>query len=252
MQDAAAAAAIVCGEPDAPSGMDHLMARARLRSALAAQHTSGAGAAAWSAGVAVPPRMLRAAALAAAVVLAWAAGPALFGGLAGGTSGALPIAALTPGATWDVSAADLCAGTRHTRAITPEMRAGVLAAYGMEAVPPDEYELDYLVTPELGGATDPRNLWPQRYGSRVWNARVKDELERLLPELVCSRKLDLQTAQRDIAVDWVGAYKKYFETDRPLRAHVGPDVDDDDDVHDLVLAGAGPPPAVRLVSWAAR
>jgi len=34
--------------------------------------------------------------------------------------------------------------------------------------------------------------------------------------MVCSGKLDLSTAQRDIATDWIAACKKYFHTDRPL------------------------------------
>jgi hypothetical protein len=87
----------------------------------------------------------------------------------------------------------------------------------MANTPDDEYELDYLVTPDLGGSPDARNLWPEPYGSDVWNARVKDELETLLPRMVCRGQLDLATAQRDIATDWVAAYRKYFKTDRPIQ-----------------------------------
>ena len=54
----------------------------------------------------------------------------------------------------------------------------------------------------------------------MWNARVKDELEELLPVLVCRGQVDLATAQRDIAVNWIAAYKRYFHTDRPVS--VGP------------------------------
>jgi hypothetical protein len=100
----------------------------------------------------------------------------------------------------------------------------------MENVPDRAYELDALITPELGGTTDPENLWPQRYEAPVWNARVKDELERLLPRLVCSNRVELAQAQREIATDWVAAYKRYFSTDQPLQALVGPAVADDDDL----------------------
>jgi len=162
---------------------------------------------------------------------------------------ALPVASLTPGAAWDVSVDELCSGTTHAWPITTAMRAEVVNAYGVQDVPSDQYEHDFLITPELGGATDARNLWPQRYTSPLWNARVKDELERLLPRLVCGRKLDLATAQRDMAVDWVAAYKKYFNTDVPLEAHRGPAADDDADVY--LLADAGPAPAIRLVSLTA-
>jgi anti-sigma factor RsiW len=151
----------------------------------------------------------------------------------------LPVATITPGATADVSVEELCSGTPRLQPITAAMRAQVLSAYGVENVPPEQYELDYLITPELGGATDVRNLWPQRYGSPVWNARVKDELEELLPRLVCSRQLGLATAQRDMASDWIAAYKKYFNTDVPLEAHRGPAIDNDD-VYLLADAGAEP------------
>jgi len=32
---------------------------------------------------------------------------------------------------------------------------------------------------------------------------------------VCSGSLPLQSAQRDIAGNWIAAYKRYFHTDRP-------------------------------------
>ena len=134
-------------------------------------------------------------------------------------AGALPIAALTPGATASVTVADLCAGRGPSKEdIAPAIRQAVLRDYGMEGLPDADYELDYLITPELGGSSDRRNLWPERYGARVWNARVKDELEQLLPTLVCRGAVDLTTAQREIAADWIAAYKKYFHTDRPVVA----------------------------------
>jgi hypothetical protein len=68
----------------------------------------------------------------------------------------------------------------------------------------------------LGGADDIHNLWPERYSSSIWNAHVKDALEEHFHQMVCAGKLDLSTAQRDIASDWIAAYKKYFRTDRPL------------------------------------
>jgi hypothetical protein len=34
--------------------------------------------------------------------------------------------------------------------------------------------------------------------------------------MVCTGQVDLTTAQREIASDWIAAYKKYFHTDRPL------------------------------------
>jgi hypothetical protein len=77
--------------------------------------------------------------------------------------------------------------------------------------------VDYLITPALGGADDIHNLWPQSYSATVWNAQVKDALEDRLRDLVCEGKLDLATAQRDISGNWIAAYKRYFNTDRPVE-----------------------------------
>jgi len=74
----------------------------------------------------------------------------------------------------------------------------------------DDYEIDFLIAPSLGGAEDIRNLWPQPYKLPVWNAHKKDALEERLHQLVCQGRLDLSTAQNEIATDWVAAYKKYF------------------------------------------
>jgi anti-sigma factor RsiW len=130
---------------------------------------------------------------------------------------ALPVASLTPGATLDLEAGALCAQAPKVQEIAAAVRLSVLRSYGMEQVPADQYELDYLITPALGGAPEARNLWPQRYAERVWNAGVKDQLEDLLPRLVCEGRVDLRTAQRDIAADWVAAYRKYFKTGAPLK-----------------------------------
>ena len=130
---------------------------------------------------------------------------------------ALPNRSLTPGATRALPVAELCGNIPwEPSPVPPSVRQQVLRNYRMEHVPDHEYELDYLVTPDLGGAPDPKNLWPERYGSRVWNARVKDQLEDLLPHLVCQGEVDLATAQRDIATDWIAAYKKYFRTNHPI------------------------------------
>lgn len=168
---------------------------------------------------------------------------------------ALPIASLTPGATWNVTADELCApGAREQRRVSNAVRAQVLRGYGMEHVPADRYELDYLITPELGGAPTVENLWPQRYASRTWNAYVKDRLERLLPTLVCDGTITLETAQREIAADWIAAYRKYFRTDTPLQPHLSqdlaPDAVDDDLVYPVWRSTEAR--ALRLVSFAVR
>ena len=128
----------------------------------------------------------------------------------------VPRNTLTPGETRDVSVADVCRNPAETAESVPaSLRQEVFHEYGIRETRGSAYEVDYLITPQLGGANSIRNLWPQPY-SAEWNAHVKDALEDRLHGLVCAGQVDLPTAQREIAQDWIGAYKKYFHTDRPL------------------------------------
>jgi hypothetical protein len=148
--------------------------------------------------------------LAAAVLIACLA-------LARGPRGdlSIPKNTLTPGETRKVTLDDVCrVGRPGAEYVSISLRQEVFREYGIRDARPNAYEVDYLITPELGGARSIRNLWPQPY-STVWNARVKDELEERLHDMVCYGTLDLATAQREIATDWIAAYKKYFNTDRP-------------------------------------
>ncbi len=186
------------------------------------------------------------------LVAVWLSRPdQIVGGPMDDSAAPLPIAALTPGAVSSLTEMELCAGGRPSRLVTAESRQRVLRDYRMENVSDRVYELDALITPELGGTTEAANLWPQRYASPVWNARVKDELERLLPGLVCSNRLDLAQAQREIATDWVAAYKRYFKSDVPLQAHVGAPIADDDDLEFAPdrYAAAEPPVLVLSVGF---
>jgi hypothetical protein len=133
----------------------------------------------------------------------------------------LPVKYLTPGATRPVTSSELCQpeprpDTNYDEPDVPaSVRHAVLRNYGAAAISDGDFELDYLITPELGGAMDAQNLWPERYTSATWNAHVKDDLERLLHQLVCRGSVPLESAQRDIATNWIAAYKRYFHTSRP-------------------------------------
>ena len=131
----------------------------------------------------------------------------------------IPNPALTPGLAMPVSREQICrVETAKNRLVPVSLRRRVFEEYGIPNAEPPAYEVDYLITPALGGADDIRNLWPQSYSSTVWNAQVKDTLEDRLRDMVCEGKLDLATAQRDIANDWIAAYKKYFQADAPSSA----------------------------------
>jgi hypothetical protein len=128
----------------------------------------------------------------------------------------VPRASLTPGATILAGAGEVCvASIPKNRTVPATLQRQVFAEYGISGAQAQAYEVDYLITPALGGADDIHNLWPQSYSATVWNAHVKDALEDRLRELVCQGQLDLSTAQREISADWIAAYKKYFHTELP-------------------------------------
>jgi len=138
----------------------------------------------------------------------------------------LPDRSLTPGATRRGTAvSDVCSMAHEevVAEVSTSLRQEVFRRYGIMNAQAGDYEIDYLIAPGLGGVEAIGNLWPEPYTSRTWNAHVKDDLEERLHEMVCDGDLDLSAAQRDIATDWIAAYKKYFRTDRPLglHSHVG-------------------------------
>lgn len=134
---------------------------------------------------------------------------------------ALPNPTLTPGAvnpmvTQDNVGQTICrpGWTRTVRPparYTSALKRRQIRQYGY----PDRrlrlYEEDHLIPLSLGGApTDPRNLWPEpRQSADGWDADRKDELEAVLPQLICARKLGLQDAQQAIATNWIDAYRRY-------------------------------------------
>ena len=72
------------------------------------------------------------------------------------------------------------------------------------------YEEDHLISLEIGGnPTDPKNLWPQPYAGT--GARIKDQVENKLNALVCSHKMPLAQAQKEISTNWYNAYLKYIK-----------------------------------------
>ena len=124
---------------------------------------------------------------------------------------ARPRSAITPGEVRSITMAEVCQSQQAQVVVVDipkETQNAVFAAYGMK---PDSgrFEIDYLITPDLGGADSIRNMWPQPY-STTWNARVKDQLEQRLHQLVCSGQMELPAAQRELAADWIGAYHKYL------------------------------------------
>ena len=124
--------------------------------------------------------------------------------------------AVNPGVTQADIGTTICsvgwtATVRPPESVTePEKRASA-AAYSYTG-PISTAEYDHLVPLELGGDPNtPANLWiePNDIPGATSTLNGKDALEGRLRDLVCSGSLDLVTAQRAIASDWVAAAARY-------------------------------------------
>lgn len=99
--------------------------------------------------------------------------------------------------------------------ITNKIKTQTLAAYGITVAAPGDYELDHLISLELGGApADMKNLWPEPWearGSKIakpgTGAETKDKVETWLHRQVCAGKMTLAEAQRQEATNWYAVYQ---------------------------------------------
>jgi hypothetical protein len=188
-----------------PAAGPRALLRARLAEAAAAPMNSS-----W---LALPSTAVGRLTFAGGAFLAVFVGIVLIFGTKVNAEGPKP-RSMTPGEARPITVREVCEYQRAvviSHDIPEDKQRQVFAIYGIKSPKQGQFEVDYLITPDLGGTESIRNLWPEPY-SAVWNARVKDQLEEKLHELVCSGKLDLSTAQHDIAVDWIGAYKKYVSS----------------------------------------
>ncbi len=108
---------------------------------------------------------------------------------------------------------------KDERHVTAAMKRQVFEAYGYSGngdakclvdAHGRHCEIDHLISRELGGADDVKNLWPQAYGSSPWNAGLKDKLENRLHKEMCAGKITLKQAQDMLVNDWRVAYRKYY------------------------------------------
>lgn len=124
----------------------------------------------------------------------------------------MPDPSITPGAVLTTDVALIChpGYSRTVRHTSQALKARVYAAYGITSHAPGEYEVDHLISLELGGADVFDNLWPESYLTNPWNAHVKDRLENELHRRVCAGEMRLEDAQEMIRADWIGAYRQVF------------------------------------------
>ena len=127
----------------------------------------------------------------------------------------LPDPRLTPGAILTTDRSVVCRQgySKTARRAGVDLKQTVYARYRLSKKG-GHYEMDHLVPFSIGGADVVENLWPQSHDTQPWNADVKDRLEWKLLSLVCRGELPMAQAQREIATNWIEAYKKYCQTER--------------------------------------
>ncbi len=126
-----------------------------------------------------------------------------------------PIAPQTYGAGATAAAVCTPGWSEAHRDVTSSERYAVFAAYGIPYARHSLYELDHLVSLEVGGDNSTTNLWPEPQTENDSSGPDKDALENHLHALVCSGRLPLRTAQQAIAANWVTAWYRYESASAP-------------------------------------
>jgi len=103
--------------------------------------------------------------------------------------------------------------TSQVRNVTNAEKIEVKEKYNLDPTHHGPLEIDHLISLELGGSNDIKNLWPELYDINVngynLGAHVKDHLENKLHSMVIKGQISLEQAQKEISEDWTKAYLKY-------------------------------------------
>jgi hypothetical protein len=123
---------------------------------------------------------------------------------------ALPDSACTPGAILATGTKDAICQSGYSssvRNVPVSEKNQVYAEYGIAHHSPGQYEVDHLVSLELGGSNDISNLWPEAASPKP-GFHEKDKVENYLHDQVCSGAIALKQAQIEIATNWLAVYNR--------------------------------------------
>lgn len=145
-------------------------------------------------------------------------------------AGELPDPDLTPGVrnplvTQDNIKSTICRSgwtktIRPSVGITNKIKRASMAAYGIPAADIHKGELDHLISLEDGGApADPKNLWFEYWYLNVngldEGAHQKDKAETATKRAICTGKITLADAQKQLATDWRVLYSRFVAKQFP-------------------------------------
>ena len=126
------------------------------------------------------------------------------------SANALPDAACTPGAIFpDATKEQICKTgySSQVRNVPESEKDEVYAEYGIKSYKAGQYEVDHLISLELGGSNEIANLWPEPAEPRP-GFHEKDKVENYIHDQVCSGAISLQQAQAEIAGNWMAIYQR--------------------------------------------
>ena len=121
----------------------------------------------------------------------------------------LPDQACTPGAVFPaVTAAQICINgyAKTVRNVSDATKKQVFAEYGITSHPSGSYEVDHLISLELGGTNDIANLWPEA-ASPAPGFHEKDKVEDYLHSQICHGSRSLSEVQQQVANNWEIIYQ---------------------------------------------
>jgi hypothetical protein len=124
--------------------------------------------------------------------------------------GALPDRRCTPGAVLpNATTAEICVAGYSTsvRNVPYREKRAVYAEYRITRHTRGQYEVDHLISLELGGSNVIANLWPET-ARPVPGFHQKDAVENYLHDQVCAGTMTLAAARRIIATNWLAEYRK--------------------------------------------
>ena len=132
--------------------------------------------------------------------------------------------ACTPGAVLTTNISIICkvGYTKTVRDVSTATKKKVFSEYGIPYSQHANYEVDHLISLELGGSNDISNLWPEN--SKITNGSLtKDKFENYLHRKVCSGKMSIQEAQKEIPTNWLTSYQQELtNTSKPKTPTLPP------------------------------
>jgi uncharacterized protein YceK len=131
-------------------------------------------------------------------------------------NGALQDKACTPGdIIKSATKAQICKSgyASKVRNVPQSVKNQVYASYGIRSHRAGQYEVDHLVSLELGGSNDISNLWPEAASPKP-GFHEKDKVENYLHDQMCKGNITLTQAQIDIATNWLSVYSSMPANDK--------------------------------------